>query len=240
MAGGRWTRVLLLAAAAAAGVAACSSPPHHPSAVAATQSARAAVAARTADRQRAVQLRGALLVRINGVTAAAPAEYGSYASLPAVRAARQPPAGGSVTPKACAQVTLTGFDAALLAGAPAAAVTFRVGQNGISEVIVAPPVPAAARALASRLPAGCARYHAAIGGTTVRYTASESAVTGIGEQALVLNVQTAGHPADDAWTLVYRASGFAGAVIVVGPNASRLAVLELGQQAYAYAAKTLS
>jgi hypothetical protein len=42
------------------------------------------------------------------------------------------------------------------------------------------------------------------------------------------------------WSLIYRATGFVGTVTVVGPNASEQAVRELGQQAYAFAAKSLS
>ena len=39
------------------------------------------------------------------------------------------------------------------------------------------------------------------------------------------------------WSLIYRGAGFVGTVTVVGPNASEKAVQELGQQAYAFAAK---
>jgi hypothetical protein len=53
-------------------------------------------------------------------------------------------------------------------------------------------------------------------------------------------VQTAGQPADNVWAIVYRGTGFVGDVTVVGPNASETAARELGQQSYAYAAKSLS
>ena len=56
----------------------------------------------------------------------------------------------------------------------------------------------------------------------------------------MLNVQSSAGRADDLWSLVYRGKGFVGAVTVVGPNASEAAVRELGEQAYTYAAKSLS
>ena len=68
----------------------------------------------------------------------------------------------------------------------------------------------------------------------------EQAVTGIGKQAEALNAQAAGVAADNLWSLIYRGKGFVGTVTVIGPNASEKAVQELGQQAYAFAAKTLS
>ena len=108
----------------------------------------------------------------------------------------------------------------MLASAPAAAVTFRVGGNGVSGVLVAPATAAAATALGSCVPAMCEHYTATVGGKTYRYTVEESSVSGIGQQARVLNVKTA--------------------VTVVGPNASEIAVRELGQQAYSYAAKALA
>ena len=42
------------------------------------------------------------------------------------------------------------------------------------------------------------------------------------------------------WSLLYKGNGFVGAITVVGPNASESAIRELGQQAYAFAAKALS
>jgi len=188
----------------------------------------------------AVRLRGALLTKVNGVAAAAPAQDGSYASLAAVKAASQQARGGSVTPSACARMTLTGLDSAVLASTAAAAVTFRVGANDVSEVLAAAPSAVASSAFAGQVAARCGHYEATAGGTRVRYTATEAAVTGIGMQARVLEVRTAGKRANDTWSMVYRGKGFVGAVTVTGPNASEAAVRELGQQAYAYAAYTLS
>ena len=128
----------------------------------------------------------------------------------------------------------------MLAGATAASVTFTVGGNDVSELIAAAPGTAAASALAGRLPASCARYKATVDGKTVTYSVTESALTGIGKQAKVLNVASAAGGADARWSLVYRGDGFVGAVSVAGPNASQTAVRQLAQQAYAYAAKSLS
>ena len=104
----------------------------------------------------AAKLRGALLTRVNGVAAAAPAATGDYARALGQTGGRR--ADVRATPKACAQAPPTGFDSAALAGSTAAAVTFKVGGNGVSEVLVAPPGTIARGALAGRLPAACAHY----------------------------------------------------------------------------------
>ncbi len=100
----------------------------------------------------------------------------------------------------------------MLAGATAASVTFKVGGNDVSELIAAAPGTAAASALAGRLPASCARYKATVDGKTVTYSVTESALTGIGKQAKVLNVASAAGGSDARWSLVYRGDGFVGAV----------------------------
>jgi hypothetical protein len=230
----RWLRRpgWLLLSVMVAGAAGCGSSGGH-----ATQSA--AAMAQTGPFS-AMKLRDALLTRVNGTSAAVPAESGNYVSLPEVQATKQSTNGITVTPKACARATLSGFNSTVLATAPAAAVTFRVGNNGVSEVLVAPSDAAAASALGSRVPASCDHYTATVDGKTFRYTVKESALPGIGQQARMLNVKTAGYPSDNIWSIIYRGPGFVGAVTVVGPNASALAVRELGQQAYAYAAKSLA
>jgi hypothetical protein len=179
-------------------------------------------------------LKNALLTRVNGVAAAGPASSGKYASV--ARAA----GGVQVTPKACAVAAAQGFDLAVLAGAAAAAVTFRVAANAVSEVLIASSDKPAAAALAGRIPAGCNRYEEKVAGKAVTFGVREQAVTGIGKQAEALNAQAAGVAADNLWSLIYRGKGFVGTVTVIGPNASEKAVQELGQQAYAFAAKTLS
>jgi hypothetical protein len=237
----RWRiPVLLIApvavAATVGGVTGCGSH-NQSSGGSSTQSA--GMAAQTGQFT-AAKLRTALLTKVNGMAAATPAESGSYASLPDVKATKHSAKGVSVEPKACAQATLIDFNSAAMAGTPAAAVTFRVGRNGVSEVLAAPAASAAVAALGKRIPVECQHYQATIHGKTYRYTVKESSVKGIGEQARVLNVQTAGYPADNVWSVVYRGTGLVGTVTVVGPNASELAVRELGQQAYEYAAKKLS
>ena len=106
------------------------------------------------------------------------------------RRARRPSRTGSTRPS--------------LAGATAASVTFKVGGNDVSELIAAAPGTAAASALAGRLPASCARYKATVDGKTVTYSVTESALTGIGKQAKVLNVASAAGGSDARWSLVYR------------------------------------
>jgi hypothetical protein len=185
-------------------------------------------------------LRGALLTRVNGVAAAAPASSGKYASMPAASAGKKAASAVQVIPKTCTGAATVGFDPPVLAGAPAAAVTFRVGTNGVSEVLIASSAKSASAALTGKLPIECSRYQEKVGGATYTYGITEKAVTGIGEQARVLNVHPDSAKADDMWSLIYRGATFVGTVTVVGPNASEQAVKELGQQAYAFAAKSLS
>jgi hypothetical protein len=199
--------------------------------------ASASLSATKADSFSASKLRGALLTRVNDGGASSAAASGAYTAISARVAAGQS-AGGA--PKACAQAVQTGLDSAALAGATAASVTFKVGGNDVSELLAAAPGTAAASALAGRLPASCARYKATVDGKTVTYSVTESALTGIGKQAKVLDVAPTGGGSDARWSLVYRGAGFVGAVSVAGPNASQTAVRQLAQQAYAYAAKSLS
>ena len=182
----------------------------------------------------AAMLKNALLTRVNGVAAAAPASSGRYGSV------ARPPGRVQVTPKACAVVATRGFGPAALAGAPAAVVTFRVVSNRVSEVLIASSDKSAATALAGHVPADCKRYQEKVEGKTFTYSVVEQAVTGIGKQAEALNAHAVGATSDNLWSLIYRGAGFVGTVTVIGPNASEKAVQELGQQAYAFAAKTLS
>jgi hypothetical protein len=188
----------------------------------------------------AAKLRSALLTKVNGTSATVPVEAGSYSSLPDVKATQRSMHSVSVTPKACAQATVTGFNPAALAEVPAAAVAFRVGGNGISEVLASPTVSVADSALGNKIPAECEHYQATVSGKTFRYSVTESPVSGIGRQARVLSVRTVGYPDDDVWSVLYQGSGFIGTVTVVGPSASEIVVRELAQQAYEYAAKSLS
>jgi hypothetical protein len=228
---------LLVMPAAVAGIAGCGGNPHvH----AGTSSARPAGMVAQTSTFTAAKLRGALLTKINGMAAAMPVESGSYSSLPDVKANQRSMHGVAVTPKACAQASAAGFNGPALAGAPAAAVAFRVGSNGVSEVLVAPPASAADAALGSQMSSACDHYQVTVGGKTFRFSVRESSMSGIGQRARVLNVRTMGYPNDNVWSVVYQGSGFVGVVTVVGPNASETVVRQLGQHAYEYAAKSLS
>jgi hypothetical protein len=235
MAGGwRIASGLLLVPVAVVGLAGCSTG----TSGAASQAGSVANAS-SGGALTAAMLRGALLTRVNGVAAAAPASSGKYSSMTA-GAGKQAADAVQVTPRACTGAATAGFNPTVLAGAPAAAVTFQVGTNGVSEVLVASSAESASAALTSQVPAQCARYKEKVGGKTYTYSVTEKAVKGIGKQARVLNARPEGAKANDMWSLMYRAAGFVGTVTVVGPNASERAVQELGQQAYAFAARSLS
>ncbi len=240
MGGGGWRVAAgtVILPIAVAGVVGCSGS-GHPAATASVSTSAAKAAA--VEGITPAMLKRALLTRVNGVAAAAPASSGSYASVAQASTGKQAAGSVQVSPKSCTVAATEGFGPAVLAGAPAAAVTFRVAGNGVSEVLVASSGKAAAAALAGRIPAACARYQEKVGGKTITYNVTEQAVTGVGKQAKALNVRAVGGTAsDNLWSLIYRGSGFVGTVTVIGPSASAEAVQELGQQAYAFAAKTLS
>ena len=186
------------------------------------------------------RLRGALLTRVNGVAAVGPASTGEYAALPAASTGR--PAANDVERSlaGCAGAAPGGFGWSVLAQAPAAAVTFKVGGNAVSEVLIASSAGSASAVLGGRVPAGCANYQVKVAGRTVNYRVTDKALTGIGQQARVLNVFAGGAAPVNQWSLVYRGAGFVGTVTVIGPNASEAAVRELAKQAYAFAAKSLA
>jgi hypothetical protein len=225
--------------AAAVGLAACGgqSPSERVNVPGAPASAGAAAQAGPIT---AAKLVGALLTRINGEPATAPATSGRYDSLPQVKAAEQHAGGSVVTPRPCAQATITGLQSGALGDVPAAAVSFKVGRNGVSEMLAAPSQSVADGVLRRALPSSCAHERFSSGGRNFQYSAKEESVTGIGQQARVLSLRAAGQPADNIWSVVFRGTGFIGSITVVGPDASELAVRELGLQAYGFAAKSLS
>ena len=236
---GRYWRIasgLLFVPVAVVGVAGCS---NGTSTAASTAKAPSTVKTPSSAGFTAAKLRSALLTQVNGVAAAAPASSGKYSALSAANTSKQGANAAQVTPKTCAG-TATGFNPTVLAGAPAAAVAFQVAANGVSEVLIASSAKSASTVLAGQIPAECAKYQGKVAGKTYTYGSTEQVVTGIGEQARVLNVQRAGAKSADLWSLIYRGKGFVGTVTVVGPNASKKAVTELGQQAYAFAVKSLS
>lgn len=227
------TALALLGAAAVSGCGGSASQ----SQAATTQPTGTATAAQvsfTSD-----ELKSALLVKVNGSKPAAAAQAGDYGKLPDVQSSKQTMNGVKVTPAKCAQATETGFNSAAFAHAPASVVTFRVGQDGVSEVLVATPPDAAATALGDPLPAGCAHYSATVDGKTFRYTVREAPLPGLAQKARALNVKAAGYASVDVWSVVYQGSGFVGAVTVVGPDSSEAGVKTLAQEAYAHAAAAL-
>jgi len=229
----RWWRALgvVLVSVAVAGLAGCSGN---------GESSAASPASGAVSGFSAVQLRDALLTRVNGVAAVTPVSSGKYASLSAATTGRPAAYAVKVSPPACAGAASTGFGSTILAGAPAAAVTFRLGGNAVSEVLIASSADSASAVLAGRVPAACTTYHGKVAGKTVNYGLTERAVTGIGQQARELNVRVGGTTPVNQWSLVYRGAGFVGTVTVTGPNASELAVRELAKQAYAFAARSLA
>src|SRR5579875_2512343 len=168
------------------------------------------------------QLRSALLDSVSGQRPAAPAQAGQYGSLPDV------------------QASTTGFNSAAFTHAPASVVTFRIGRDGVSEVLVSASPRLAATALGASLPPGCAHYRATVDGRTFSYTVRETPVTGLADQARLLNVSAAGYSAVDVWSVVYRGNGFVGAVTIVGPGASARGAEQLASDAYARAARALA
>ena len=229
------TALALLAAATVAGCGNSAST----SQASATQTA--GVAAATGHKSfTAAQLKRALLTRVGGARPAAPAEAGDYAAMPAVRTSQQSMHGLKVTPATCAGATMAAFSSSAFGHAPASVATFRVGRDGVSEVLVAATPAIATAALENKLPAGCSHYTATVNGKTFRYSVKEVPFSGLAHQARALNVKATGYAEVTVWSVVYRADGFAGAVTIVGPDASKAGVENLARQAYAYAAQSLS
>src|SRR5690349_15603072 len=232
------TALALLGATAVAGCGGSASS----SQAGANQTAGAATVTATAQAQSltAAQLKGALLTEISGAKPAAPAEAGDYGALPDVKTSKQTMHGVKVTPARCAQATVTGFNSAAFTHAPASVVTFRVGRDGVSEVLVSATPDVASSALGNKLPAGCEHYTASVGGKTFHYSVKESEFSGLGNEARALNVKAKGYSQVNVWSVVYRADGFVGAVTIVGPDATAASAKKLATQAYAFAHQSLS
>ena len=188
----------------------------------------------------ASQLKAALLTKVGGERPAAAAEAGDYGKLPDVQTSKQSMKGVKVTPADCAEATVAGFNSAAFSRAPAAVVTFRVGRDGVSEVLVSASSQLAKTALNYRLSAGCSHYQATTDGKTFNYTVHQSTVAGLADQARALNVKASGYAQVDVWSVVYRGNGFVGAVTMVGSGASQRGVTALASQAYSYAERSLS
>jgi len=206
----------------------------------ATATGSAGVAATTAPRAfTASQLKTALLTQVSGQSPASPAQAGQYGALPDVKTSKQTMNGVKVTPAKCGEASVTGFNSAAFTHAPASVVTFRVGKDGVSEVLVSATPQLATTAMGDQLPAGCTHYSATVGGRTFHYTVKEAGLTGVGQSARALNVKAAGYSQVNVWSVVYKADGFVGAVTMVGPDSSKSGVQQLATQAYAYANQSL-
>jgi hypothetical protein len=233
------TLPLLALPAAAMVLAGCGSSAPQASPAAAT--APAGMLARSAaGTYTARELSTALLGKINGESPAIKPEAGPYGSLPEVLATKSSMRGVAVTPAKCAQATLTGFDSATFSDSPAAVTTFRVGRDGVSEVLMSPSAATASQALGSGVPSGCSSYRAVVSGKTFSYRVSEASVSGVGTASRALNIRAVGYPEIDVWSLVYRGSGMVGAITIVGQDASEAAARQLAEQAYKYATDRLS
>jgi hypothetical protein len=236
----RWSRLpglVAVPALAALAVAGCSSGGSSSSSTQATDQSAANTSAQSA--YTASQLQSALLNKINGQAPSAPVESGAYGSLAEVKATKSSMKGVAVSPAKCAQATMTGFNSPAFADVPATVSTFRVGSNGISEVLLSPSSSTAALALAKQIPAGCSTYSATVGGKTFTYTVAEQDLTNLAQAARAMNIKASGAQSVDVWSVVYRAGKFVGAVTIVGPAASESTAANLAAQAYAHAAKTL-
>ena len=186
------------------------------------------------------QLRSALLAAVNGEKPASPAEAGDYGTLPDVATSKSTMNGVKVTPSKCAQASSTGFNSASFTHAPASVVTFRVGRDGVSEVLVSATSGLALSALGDSLPAGCEHYSATVDGKTFHYTVQESSLSGLASQARALNVKAAGYADVDVWSIVYRGAGFVGAITMVGPDSSEAGAKQLALEAYTHASQALA
>jgi hypothetical protein len=235
------TLPLLALPAAVAILAGCGSSTPQASSAAAGATAPAGMLARSAEgTYTAGELSSALLSRINGETPAIKPEAGPYGSLPEVLATKDSMRGVAVDPAQCAQATLTGFSSATFSDSPAAVSTFRVGRNGVSEVLMSPSAATASQALGKGVPSGCSHYSAVVSGRTFSYEVRESSVSGVGTAARALNIKAVGYPQIDVWSVVYRGSGLVGAITIVGQDASEAAARQLAEQAYKSAADRLA
>ena len=230
------TALALLGATAVAGCGGSAST----SQASATHTAGVATATGQAQSLTAAQLKGALLTKVGGASPAAPAQAGNYGALPDVKTSKQTMHGVKVTPARCSQATVTGFNSAAFTKAPASVVTFRLGRDGVSEVLVSATPDVATSAIANKLPAGCEHYTATVGGKTFHYSVKEAPIGGLANEARALNVKAAGYSQVNVWSVVYRADGFVGAVTIVGPDATAASAKKLATQAYAYAHQSLS
>jgi hypothetical protein len=189
------------------------------------------------------QVQAALLTRVNGAGPATRPQAGGYTSIPEIKAAAKELGSVHVRPAQCVQATVLQaiiLDTGALGNAPAAIVNFKVGTNGVSEVLAATTNSAALASLSKPIPAACAKYTAMANGKAYHYAIQQSWVRGIGLQpARVLNIKSL-DVKGNLWSVLYQGTGFIGTITVDGPDATEAAVRQVAAQAYAYAAKALS
>jgi hypothetical protein len=234
------TLPLLALPAAVAVLAGCGGSAPQASAPSTAAAAAGVMAKSATGTYTSAELSSALLAKINGAAPAISPESGPYGSLPEVLSTKNSMRGVTVTPAKCAQATLTGFNSATFADSPSAVTTFRVGRNGVSEVLMAPSEATAAEAIGKGVPSGCGHYRAVVSGKTFSYVVRDSSVSGVGTEARVLNIKAVGYPEINVWSLVYRGDGLVGAITIVGQDASEAAARQLAEQAYKYAVSRLS
>jgi hypothetical protein len=222
--------IALAAAAAGCGGSGTAAKPaanvHHAAPLQAAQAGSAYTAA---------QLRSALLTSVNGVRPAGPAQAGAYGSLSGVTATKNSLSGVKITPAKCASASGTGLSSAKFSRVPATVVTFRFATVGASEVLLSPPSTMLAAALAHRIPAGCSRYRARIGGKTYTYRITQERAPRLGDASTELNVRATGAASANIWTVIYRSHGLVGAVTLIGQHANKAAAEALAKLAYGYA-----
>lgn len=238
----RWSRVpglVAVPALAALAVAGCSNGGSSSQATQAAAGNNNAAGTSATAAYTAAQLKNALIGQINGQAPAAPVEAGPYGSLAEVKATKDSMKDVKVTPAKCAESSVTGFNSPAFANVPATVSTFRLGSNGVSEVLLSPSSSTAAQALGKQVPAGCSKYKATVQGKTYTYAVKEMNVPNLGQTARAMNIKATGPESVNVWSVVYRASSFVGAVTIVGPDASEATATSLASQAYAHATKTL-
>lgn len=222
------------AIAAAIAVAGCSA-----GGAPARSAAKASQDAKTEYAYTAAQLRGALLPSVRGGGRAVAVEAGAYGTLPGVRATRASVSDVKITPARCASATGSGLSSARYNDVPATVATFRDGNDGVSEVLLAPPASMLSAALTHKIPAGCSHYQARVGTRSFTYWIKEEPAPHIGEAASEMNVRATGDASANIWTVIYRTSNLVGAITLVGQDASRTGAESLAKVAYAHAEKTL-
>lgn len=190
-------------------------------------------------RYTATQLRNALLTSVAGATEAATPEAGAYGSLPGVQNAKAALKGVTITPARCARAAATGLDSSAFNSAPAAVVSFRRGQRGISEVLLAPAAGVAPQALGHPVPAGCAHYRVRAGGRTYSYTIKDERPPNLGLAAREIRVHASGAATTDIWTVIYRTSGYVGAVTLMGKGTTGKQAQQIAKEACTRAQRML-